>query len=243
MTWRALSGFQSIFGLESGCSRARVSKFVSKSKQIFGLNARFLSPEMLHYDLPRYGVTEIAFVGRSNVGKSKLIGSLLGGQSKGKNKGLVRVSKKPGKTKMMNFYSLVKSNGRDACLFVDLPGYGFAKASKKDQQQWTTMINNYVFGRESSLLKNIYLLVDSRYPIQHSDCDFLHSLVHQNVPFDVILTKADASNVKSIEECIDSVFSEMLRHQHVPDAYVHVVSAKTGEGMDDLKTSIASIVL
>lgn len=119
------------------------------AKSLFSMHPSYVHPADLNYGLPTSGVPEFAFVGRSNVGKSSLIDMLLGSQK------LVRVSKEPGCTRSINYYGLSKEkDGKNhQCYFVDLPGYGFAKKSKEEQQKWTDIIHGYVGSREQSVLR------------------------------------------------------------------------------------------
>lgn len=126
---------------------ADYSEWTQSKSAIFDLPSRFVDPSEFNYALPNQGIPEFAFVGRSNVGKSSLIGSLLS------NPKIVRVSKEPGCTRSINYYSLGKGTNSHSVFLVDLPGYGFAKASKTDQKQWKTMIENFLSGRTQAVLR------------------------------------------------------------------------------------------
>ena len=128
--------------------------------------------------LPQSLIPEIAFVGRSNVGKSALLNSLFG------RKNLVKVSSTPGKTKLINFFLV-----NDQYHFVDLPGYGYAKLSKSTLISWKNIIEAYLLN--SKTLNLICLLIDSRHKIMQSDSDMIDWLKHNNLSFAIILTKCD----------------------------------------------------
>lgn len=126
-----------------------LSKSGASAKSLFSLHPSYVHPEEMDYNLPTQGKPEFAFVGRSNVGKSSLIDSLMG------NRKIVRVSKEPGCTRSINYYGLSKEKDskKYAAYFVDLPGYGFAKKSKEEQQKWTQMIHDYISNRNQSVLR------------------------------------------------------------------------------------------
>ena len=127
---------------------------------------------------PGQGKPEIALAGKSNVGKSSLINSLA------HNSKLARTSAEPGKTRLINFYSV-----NQEMLLVDLPGYGFAKASKNEKQKWGAMIEGYLEG--SQHLKHVLQLVDIRHEPTADDIMMVNYLRHYNIPFTVVATKAD----------------------------------------------------
>lgn len=126
-----------------------LSRYGASSKALFGYHPRYLHPGELNYQLPTNKAPEFAFVGRSNVGKSSLVDLLLG------NRKLVKVSKEPGCTRSINYYGLSKDKDSKNYMayFVDLPGYGFAKKSKEEQQKWTEIIHSYVSNRDQSILR------------------------------------------------------------------------------------------
>lgn len=231
----------SMYTLSTAPELVDYKRYEAKARGMFGLKASFLSPKDFNYELPSKGVPEFAFVGRSNVGKSTLISALLGDKS-GK---LVRTSKEPGCTRSVNYFSLAKGKDPTAaqCFLVDLPGYGFAKVSKEDRESWVNMIEGYVFGRDFSVLRRVYVLVDGRLPLKQPDAEMIHDLGKAGVPFQVVVTKADQA--KQLEEkTLSDVFQVLSRFSH-PNAvpHVHVVSAKKGTGVRDLQNSIMCVVL
>ena len=124
------------------------------------------------------GVKEIAFVGRSNVGKSSLINYLT-------NSKIAKSSKTPGRTRLINYFGI----NNNECLFVDLPGYGFSLAGKKETQSWGNMIEGYL--KESKNLVNILFLLDIRLKPSQDDLMMMQYMVYYNIPFTIVATKAD----------------------------------------------------
>jgi GTP-binding protein len=140
--------------------------------------AIFVTSSATYKTCPPADKAEIAFIGRSNVGKSSLINTILG------KKGLAKTSAKPGKTQLINHF-LVNNKYH----LVDLPGYGWAQASKTKRIGWNKMVNHYLLYREN--LACLFVLIDIRLPPQHIDLLFIDWLIENNTPFCIILTKAD----------------------------------------------------
>src|SRR3979409_2132098 len=138
--------------------------------------------------LPQDGRPEVAFAGRSNVGKSSLINALTGRTS------LARVSVTPGRTRELNFFTL----GKDAALYlVDMPGYGYARASKSEIKGWTRLIRDYLRGRRE--LKRVFLLIDARHGIKPNDEETMTAMDEAAVPYQVVLTKVDKPKASELE--------------------------------------------
>ena len=146
--------------------------------------------------LPRDGKPEIAFAGRSNVGKSSLINALTG------QKSLARVSVTPGRTRELNFFTLGKD---DDFYLVDMPGYGYARASKAEVKGWTRLIQDYLKGRRE--LKRVFLLIDARHGLKESDREIMTLMDEAAVSYQGVLTKADkpkAAELAAIEAKVAS---------------------------------------
>lgn len=122
-------------------------KWVGEARKMFGFPAKYCSPVDFHYKYPDKFVPEFAFVGRSNVGKSSLVGALLG------NEKLVRTSKMPGCTRSVNYFAFYKGANSHLTYMVDLPGYGFAKAAKADKQKWQSFVEGYLRERHQTVLR------------------------------------------------------------------------------------------
>lgn len=140
--------------------------------------AKFLLSQSKFGGFPQQGMPEIAMAGKSNVGKSSLINSLT------RNSKLARTSSEPGKTRLINYYEI---NG--AFLLVDLPGYGFARAPKSEQDKWARMIEGYLTGSRN--LRHVFHLVDIRHTPTREDQMMTEYLRHYDIPFTVVATKAD----------------------------------------------------
>jgi GTP-binding protein len=180
-------------------------------------------------DLPQNGRPEIAFAGRSNVGKSSLINALTGRTS------LARVSVTPGRTRELNYFTLGKEG---AVYLVDMPGYGYARASKSAIKGWTRLIRDYLKGRRE--LKRVFLLIDARHGIKPSDEETMELLDEAAVSYQVVLTKADKPKPSELAAVQAKVKSDVAKH---PAAYPEMLttSARMGSGIPELRTAIASV--
>jgi GTP-binding protein len=180
-------------------------------------------------DLPQDGRPEIAFAGRSNVGKSSLLNALTGRTS------LARVSVTPGRTRELNYFTL----GKEGALYlVDMPGYGYARASKSAIKGWTRLIRDYLKGRRE--LKRVFLLIDARHGIKPSDEETMELLDEAAVSYQVVLTKADKPKASELAAVQAKVKSDVAKH---PAAYPEMLttSARMGSGIPELRTAVASV--
>lgn len=165
-------------------------------------------------------IPEYAFIGRSNVGKSSLINTLAN------VKNLAKTSGKPGKTRLINHFIMNKS-----WYLVDLPGYGFAKASKAHRNKYEKFINEYMLKREN--LMNVFLLIDSRHPPQHIDIDFMEWLGTSQIPFSIVFTKVDKLNRSQKGSFYAAYEAEMLKTwEEMPPHFI--TSSETKEGREEL---------
>jgi GTP-binding protein len=178
--------------------------------------------------IPADMLPEFAFVGRSNVGKSSLINALTGRNA------LARVSQNPGRTRQINFFRLA-----DACLLVDLPGYGYARISKQLAAEWQHLIFSYLRGRAS--LRRVVLLIDARRGILDIDREVMALLDKAAVSYVVTLTKTDKLKPAELEAAMQAAAAESFRHAA---AYPEVLatSAATATGLDALKRQLALLV-
>ena len=179
--------------------------------------------------LPNDGKPEIAFAGRSNVGKSSLINALTGRTS------LARVSVTPGRTRELNFFTL----GKDEVFYlVDMPGYGYAKASKAQVKGWTRLIRDYLRGRRE--LKRVFLLIDARHGLKDNDRETMTLMDEAAISYQAVLTKADKPKAAELAKIIETVAAELAKR---PAAYPEVIvtSARTGSGIPELRAAIASL--
>ncbi len=183
-------------------------------------NVSFLASYGLSGQLPPSKRMEVAFAGRSNVGKSSLINKLLG------RKALARVSAVPGKTATVNFYDL---DGQ--IHLVDLPGYGYAKVAKSEKWRWAELIEGYLNDQDRDLAL-VILLVDMRHPATRLDVDMVNYLIETERPFLVVLTKADKLNKTERAQRLASIADELPCGE---DLTVVPFSSETGEGVEVLR--------
>jgi GTP-binding protein len=179
--------------------------------------------------LPNDGRPEIAFAGRSNVGKSSLINALTGRTS------LARVSVTPGRTRELNFFVL----GKDGEFYlVDMPGYGYARAAKAQVKGWTRLIADYLRGRRE--LKRVFVLIDARHGIKENDKETMKLLDEAAVSYQVVLTKADKPKASELAAIQEKVAAEIAKH---PAAYPQILttSARFGSGIPELRAAIAAL--
>ncbi len=176
--------------------------------------------------LPACCSPEIAFAGRSNVGKSTLINKLF------QRKNLARVSSVPGKTATINFYRC------GGVTFADLPGYGYAKRSKSELVRWQALINAYLQGERD--LRAVLLLIDMRHPPTKNDLQMVNFLIDTEMPFAIVLTKADKLNKTERAARLASLPAELPQFE---DLNITVFSSVTGEGVGELRALIEEITV
>jgi len=178
--------------------------------------------------LPPPTLPEIAFAGRSNVGKSSLINALLG------RKSLARISHTPGRTQQLNFFLLGKR-----FYIVDMPGYGYAAVSKVKIKAWSHLIQDYLKGRVP--LKRVFLLIDSRHGFKTTDEEVMKELDKAAVSYQIVLTKADKSTVPELDTLITTLMDKLKKH---PAAFPTplLTSSLTKEGLSPLREAIAELI-
>lgn len=179
-------------------------------------------------DRPKAKLQEFAFIGRSNVGKSSLINTLCGVSK------LAKTSATPGKTLLINHFLI-----NDSWYLVDLPGYGYAKISQKGREKLTNMINTYVSKSEELAL--LFVLLDSRLPIQKIDLEFLMALGEAQVPFAIIFTKGDKLGKNALAAQIEKNKKSLLEYwEELPPVFV--TSSETGLGKEDVLAYIEEVL-
>lgn len=183
-------------------------------------DAEFKAAYGLLEQLPRPEKPEIVFAGRSNVGKSSLINKLTG------RRALARVSSVPGKTQTVNFYSAKKSG----VYLVDLPGYGYARVSRSEKQRWSKLINGYFSDPERDIAL-VLSLVDFRHPPTADDITMINFLIDCELPFVIVLTKADKLNKSEREARLEALKSELPEYDSLT---LVTFSSLTGEGVEGL---------
>jgi len=177
--------------------------------------------------LPERRLPEVAFVGRSNVGKSSLINALTGRGN------LARVSNTPGRTRQINLFAL-----RDRLMLADLPGYGFAKISKAEARSWNDLILGYLHTRK--MLRRIVLLIDARRGVMESDEAAMSLLDRAAVPVQTVLTKADKLKADELAGVKDNVAGALTAHPVVL-SNVMATSAESGAGIPELRALLADL--
>ena len=178
-------------------------------------------------EIPETKLPQVAFVGRSNVGKSSLINRLLERQ----NKKIARVSATPGKTQSMNFYKI-----DDLFIMVDLPGWGYAKAPIKLREGWEQLVKTYI--RTSERLMGVIQLIDARHPPTKIDFQLLHFLTIERSPSLIVLTKADKLSQTKRNKVLQSVAREL----ELQKDQIVLTSSKTGTGRTELLEAIEALV-
>ena len=176
--------------------------------------------------LPDPEVPEIAFAGRSNVGKSSLLNALTS------RKGLARTSNTPGRTQELNFFDV---GDPLRMRLVDMPGYGFAEAPKDLVKRWKHLVNDYLRGR--AVLKRALVLVDSRHGLKPPDREMMEMLDTAGVSYQLVLTKADKVKPTALAEVLEQVATEARKHPAAQPA-IFTTSSETSSGIAELRTAI-----
>ena len=191
------------------------------------ISAEFLTGAVSCRQYPDYGCPELAFVGRSNVGKSSLINSLLN------RKKLVKTSQTPGKTQEINFFKI-----NNDFIFADLPGYGFAKFSEELKLRLYKLIKNYIERRK--FLKNIFLLIDGKIGIKENDLETILFLVNRNISFTIILTKTDKCSKIKLNENKKEILN-LLNNYSSSYFKIFPTSSINNEGIADVQKNIFNL--
>jgi GTP-binding protein len=201
---------------------------MENGRRLFAGEWAFLSAAGSIDSLPRTQGLEVAFAGRSNVGKSSLINALTG------RKALARTSNTPGRTQELIFFA-----GARPLVLVDLPGYGYAAAAKSKVTAWTRLIHDYLYGRPS--LGRVYVLIDARHGFKSADDAILDTLGKAAVSHQIILTKCDQVAEGALAEAIKATQTTMRKR---PAAFPELIatSSRTGVGIARLRAAIARLV-
>ncbi|WP_431321250.1 ribosome biogenesis GTP-binding protein YihA/YsxC [Rhizobium sp. YTU87027] len=206
-------------------------------KPLFGRPWTFIRGVPSLKFLPPEGPLEVAFAGRSNVGKSSLINALVS------HKGLARTSNTPGRTQELNYFVPEGYSGEAGDLppmaLVDMPGYGYAQAPKDQVDAWTKLVFDYLRGRAT--LKRVYVLIDSRHGVKKNDDEVLDLLDKAAVSYQIVLTKTDKIKPPAVTKLLAETTEKIKKR---PAAYPGIIatSSEKGEGLDDLREAIAQTV-
>ena len=203
---------------------------IEAGRRLFATDWLFLSAAGSLASLPAMAGPEIAFAGRSNVGKSSLINALAG------RRALARTSNTPGRTQELIFFGSAEAAGP---VLVDMPGYGYAAAAKSKVTAWTRLIHEYLHGRAT--LARVYVLIDARHGLMAADDDILRTLDQAAVSYQIVLTKAERVSAAELERRAAEVKARLARR---PAAYPSILatSAHTGAGIPGLRAAIARLL-
>jgi GTP-binding protein len=198
-------------------------------RQLFAQECEFIAGIADLGQLPPAGLPEVAFAGRSNVGKSSLINALTGRNQ------LARISRTPGRTQQINLFDL-----GERLMLVDLPGYGFAQAPRPKVDAWQRLIRSYLRGRAA--LMRTCLLIDSRHGLKPVDLDFMAMLGEVAVAYQLVLTKTDLVRPGALADLIDGLGADLARK---PGAHPEIIatSAREGTGIGHLRAALATLAI
>lgn len=178
--------------------------------------------------LPDFSLPEVAFAGRSNVGKSSLVNALTG------RKTLARTSNTPGRTQQLNFFKL-----HEQLILVDMPGYGYAQAPKALVEKWKMLVRQYLLGRPT--LKRVYVLIDSRHGIKANDIDMMKMLDETAVSYQIVLTKIDKITEGALRRLKEQVTQTLTQHG-AAFPVIGMTSSEKRIGIEDMRASIAHVI-
>jgi GTP-binding protein len=210
-----------------------MTDFLEDGRLLFAGPCEFIFASAKASDLPPLGPPEIAFAGRSNVGKSSLLNALTN------RKTLARVSHTPGRTQQLNFFALGGRPGAERLRLVDMPGYGYAAVGKEKVASWSALMRDYLRGRAS--LARVFVLIDGRRGVKPVDEEMFDLLDQSAVSYQVVLTKHD--ELKTSERAsVVAATTEALSKR--PAAYPEIIftSSHTGEGIPALRAAVARLL-
>lgn len=210
-------------------SEAAPEAGLEAGRKLFASTCRFVHAAQRLDQLPPVGLPEVALAGRSNVGKSSLLNALTG------QRALARVSHQPGRTRQLNFFDL---GGR--LMLVDMPGYGYAQASKEVKEDWQGLMFDYLRGRPS--LRRVLLLLDARIEVKAADQAVMALLDQAAVVFQIVLTKADAAKPAALA-CKEAEAAALARAHPAALHSVIATSSGTGQGVPELRAEVAGLLL
>jgi GTP-binding protein len=206
------------------------ARLIEAGRKLFAGDWHFIWASPSIETLPPMAGLEVAFAGRSNVGKSSLINALTGRNA------LARTSHTPGRTQELIFF---EGPDKEGLRLVDMPGYGYASAPKAQVASWTALIHKFLLGRAS--LARVYVLIDGRHGLKDVDQDVLKTLDKSAVSYQVVLTKADQVKAAELKKRIEETTAALAKH---PAAFpeVLVTSSRSGDGMPELRAAMVRLL-
>jgi GTP-binding protein len=201
---------------------------LARGEHLFRRPCAFVKGVTRAEDLPGDALPEVAFAGRSNVGKSSLLNALIG------QKQLARVSNTPGRTREVNYFLL-----DERIFLVDLPGYGYARAPKAQVKGWNRLIEDYLKGRPS--LRRVFLLIDARHGIKKADHPTMALMDSAAVSYQGVLTKTDKPKGSELDKVVERTKGELAKHPAAHPELI-VTSAVKGDGLAELKAAILTLI-
>ena len=201
---------------------------LARGRELFNKKCDFVLSVANLNQLPDGDRVEVAFAGRSNVGKSSLINALFG------QKKLAKTSSTPGRTQQLNYFNL-----DDKLYLVDLPGYGFAKAPKDIVKNWQKLINSYLVGRAT--LRRVFLLIDSRHGIKKINEEIMEMLDKAAVTYQIVLTKIDKISTKELEKVLTAT-DRIVREHTAAHVTILKTSSEKNLYLDELKAETADLL-
>lgn len=216
-------------GRREGLTREEQAERLEFGRRLFAQECRFTAGAMTLDALPGPDLPEVAFAGRSNVGKSSLVNALTG------RKTLARVSQTPGRTQQINFFEL---GGR--LVLVDLPGYGYSQAGKAKAALWSETVRKFLKGRPT--LRRVCLLIDSRHGPNAHDRDTMSALDEAAVNYQVVLTKIDKTKPAELERGKAALAQELAKHV-AAHPLIMPTSSQEGIGIAELRAELAALAV
>jgi GTP-binding protein len=204
-------------------------ELIEAGRLLFARDCRFIAGAAEAEGLPPEGLPEIAFLGRSNVGKSSLVNALTGRRM------LARTSNTPGRTRQINFFEL-----GERLTLVDLPGYGYAEASKSAVKAWTRTVQHYL--RTRSSLRRVCLLIDARHGLKEPDRPVMQLCDSAGLSYQVVLTKTDKPDAAALAAVAAAVAAELAGHS-AAHPEIHLTSAEKALGIAALRATLAGFAL
>ena len=202
---------------------------IEAGRLLFARPFQFIKGCVRISDLPPSDMIEVAFAGRSNVGKSSLINALVGMTA------LARTSNTPGRTQELNIFE----NESGPLRIVDMPGYGFAQAPKPKVEAWNKLIHSYLVGRPN--LRRVYVLIDGRHGAKANDLSVMNELDTAAVSYQVVLTKADKPSAKDLDKALH-ITRQAIAKRPAAHPEILVTSSQKGDGIAELRAEIAAFL-